>query len=113
MLSVIPTSILLCCHFEETCVCHTSLECKCVIMLINASGVKISNWGASYSRCFRRVHFKASHVVFMKPTGLACPLIDACYSRLVHLGLPSHQCEIKSFQCRASVDCFSRKESTR
>lgn len=37
MLSVIPASILLCCHFVKTCTHHTSLECKCVIMLISAS----------------------------------------------------------------------------
>lgn len=74
MLSVIPTSILLCCHFGKTCTHHTSLECKCVIMLINASGVKISNWGANYNWYFGGVNFKASHVVLMKPTGLACLL---------------------------------------
>lgn len=42
-------------------------------MLINASGIKIPNWGANYSWYFRVVHFKASHVVLMKPNGLACP----------------------------------------
>lgn len=69
------TSILLHCHFEKNCTHHSSLERKCVIMLINASGVKISNRGANYSRCLRGVYFKDSHMVFMKLTGLACPLL--------------------------------------
>lgn len=44
-------------------------------MLINASGIKISNWGANYSWYFRGVNFKTSQVVLMKQAGLACSLI--------------------------------------